>query len=99
MAIKSFMRGNFEHFWSSFTKISTSGSPICPIDRCVILYDMFQTMCGTKKPVARRLVLSTDPDMAVKSHARGIFKLFCLLSQKLVLVALHLAIRLLRDNI
>ena len=55
MAIKSLTRRNFEHFWYIFTKMSTCGSPVCPLDRCVILYDVFQTFC------ARLVVLSTDP--------------------------------------
>ena len=47
MAIKSLARGNFKHFWYVFTKISTCSSPICPKDCCVILYDVFMTICGT----------------------------------------------------
>ena len=74
VTVKSLARGNFEHFWSIFTKISTCGSPICPLDRCVMLYDVFKTICGTKKPFARLVVLSTDPDMVVKSLARGNFE-------------------------
>ena len=76
MAIKSLARGHFKHFWSIFTKISSCSSPICPIDRRVILYDVFKTICGTYKPFARLLVLSTNPDMAIKSHAMVNFKLF-----------------------
>ena len=76
MAIKSLLRGNFKHFWYVFTKISTCSSPICPKDRSVILYDVIIIICGTKKPFARLVVLSTNPEMAVKSHARVNFELF-----------------------
>ena len=37
------------------TSLRPCGSPVCPLDRCVILYDVFQTFC------ARLVVLSTDP--------------------------------------
>ena len=76
-AIKSLVRRNFKHFWSIFTKVSTFySSPICPIERCVILYDGFKTIYSTYKPFARLVVLYTNPDMAVKSHARENFELF-----------------------
>ena len=38
MAVKSHARGNFELFWSIFTKISACGSAILSLDCCVILY-------------------------------------------------------------
>ena len=76
MTIKSLTRGNFEHFWSILTKIRTCGSPICPLDRCVIFYDVFKTICGTKEPFVKLEVLSADPDIAVKSLARGNFEHF-----------------------
>ena len=37
---------------------------------------MFKTICGTSKPFARLIVLSTNPEMAIKSHASGNFELF-----------------------
>ena len=82
MAIKSLARGNFEHFWDIFTKISTCSFPMCPFDRCVILYNVFKIICGAYKPFATLEVLSKDPDMAVKSHARGNYEFFGIFSQK-----------------
>ena len=75
MVIKSLARGYFEHFWAIFTKISTCSFPMCPFDCCVILYQVFEIICGTYKPFARLEVLSKDPDMAVKSHARWNYEL------------------------
>ena len=51
----------------------------------MILYDVTKTIYGTYKPFARLVlvVLSTDPDMALKSHARGSFELFGIFSQKI----------------
>ena len=59
MVIKSLARGNFEHFWYIFTKIGTCGTPISPLDHCVILYYVFKTICGTQKTFAQHK--STKP--------------------------------------
>ena len=58
MAVKSLTRGNFEHVLSILTKINTCGSPISPLDHCVILYYVFKTICGTKKTFAKPLYIA-----------------------------------------
>ena len=47
-----------------------------------LLYDVFKTIFDTEKQYARLVVLSTDPDMALKSLARVNFELFRIFSQK-----------------
>ena len=58
MAVKLHARGNFELFCSIFTKISPCGSPILPLDYCVILYDVFKAMCDVIKVYFSHLQLS-----------------------------------------
>ena len=40
----------------------------------VILHDAFKTICDTYEPSSRLLVLSTDPEMTIKSLTRGDFE-------------------------
>ena len=49
MAVKSHARGNYELFWSIFTKISACVSPIVPLDCCVIIYEVFKTISDAYK--------------------------------------------------